>query len=258
MHAGPVQAMLQPPKGPEHDGMKQFLLLHGSWHGAWCWHKIVPRIQAAGHAAVAIDLPGRGRAAAVPALVSLGRMVDAAEAALPAQGKTVVVVHSRNGIVASALAERVPERIERTIYLASFMLPSGRRVLDYLPDRHAMMAGNVKISRLGMWDRLNPQVYREALYADCSDDDIALCRSLLVREPLRPALTKLKLTEARYGRVPRAYIRLTEDNAVSLPLQDRLLSESSVDRVETLKASHSAYFSQPDQLTQTILKLSAA
>ena len=38
-----------------------FLLIHGSWHGAWCWHKIVPRLQAEGHSAHAIDLPGRGR-----------------------------------------------------------------------------------------------------------------------------------------------------------------------------------------------------
>jgi len=235
--------------------MTQFLFLHGSWHGAWCWHKIVPRIQAAGHTARAIDLPGRGRAPALHALVSLKRMVDAAEAALAPEGKTVVVVHSRNGIVASSLAERAPERIERTIYLASYMLPAGRRVMDYLPDRASMMPGNVQINHLGLWDWLKPQAYREALYADCSSDDLALCRDLLVREPVRPALTRLKLTDGRYGRVPRAYIRLSEDNAVSLPLQDRLLAETPVERVETLRASHSAYFSQPDALTQTVLKL---
>lgn len=238
--------------------MKHFLFLHGSWHGAWCWHKILPRVQAAGHAAVAIDLPGRGRSPAVPAFVSLGRMVDAAQAALPRHGKAVLVVHSRNGIVASALAERVPDRIERTIYLASFMLPAQRRVLDYLPDRDSLMPGNIEISRVGLWDWLDPKVYRDALYADCHDDDIALSRSLLVREPIRPALTRLQLTDARYGRVPRAYIRLTQDRAVSLRLQDRLLSESATDRVESLAAGHSAYFSQPDALTHKILALADA
>jgi pimeloyl-ACP methyl ester carboxylesterase len=238
--------------------MTHFLFLHGSWHGAWCWHKVLPRIQAAGHRAVAIDLPGRGRAPATPAFVSLDRMVDAAQAALAPQGKTVVVVHSRNGIVASSLAERVPERIERTIYLASFMLPSGRRVLDYQPDRGSLVSGRVEVNRFQLWDWLKPEVYREALYADCSDADVALCRSLLVREPVRPALTRLKLSEGRHGRVPRAYIRLTEDQAVSLALQDRMLSESAVERVESIKASHSAYFSQPDLLAQTILGLARA
>lgn len=116
-----------------------FLFLHGSWHGAWCWHKVLPEMAMAGHCAVAVDLPGRGRNPAPPMMVGLSRMVDAAERALPCGAKTTVVVHGRNGIVASALAERVPDLIERTIYLASYMLPTGRGVLDYLPDRLAAM-----------------------------------------------------------------------------------------------------------------------
>ncbi len=235
--------------------MAQFLFLHGSWHGAWCWHKVLPRIQAAGHAATAIDLPGRGRSPAATYAVSLARMVRAAEAALAPHEKTTVVVHSRSGIVASSLAERVPDRIERTIYLASFMLPDGKRVLDYVPDRSSRLSGRVDINRLALWDWLQPQAYKEALYADCSEDDIALARALLVREPVRPALTRLSLTQASYGRVPRAYIRLTQDYAVSLPLQDRLLNETAVERVESLEASHSVYFSRPDALVATILKL---
>jgi pimeloyl-ACP methyl ester carboxylesterase len=232
-----------------------FLFLHGSWHGAWCWHKVLPRMEAAGHRAIAIDLPGRGRSPASPPTVGLDRMVRAAERALSADAKTTLVVHSRYGIVASSLAERAPERIARSIYLASFMLPSGKRVLDYVPDRHSRLAGKVDINRLALWDWLQPEAYREALYADCSADDIALARTLLVREPIRPALTRLKLTDQHYGRVPRAYIRLTQDYAVSLALQDQLLNETSVERVESLDASHSAYFSQPDKLVETILKL---
>lgn len=235
--------------------MAHFLFLHGSWHGAWCWHKVLPRIRAAGHAAIAIDLPGRGRAPAVSCTVSLARMVRAAEAGLAPRTQTTVVVHSRNGIVASSLAERVPDRIKRSIYLASFMLPSGKRVLDYLPDRPSLLNKHVDINRLALWDWLQPEIYRDALYADCSETDIALARALLVREPLRPALTRLKLTDARYGRVPRAYIRLTQDQAVSVSLQDRLLNETSVERVESIEASHSAYFSRPDALTSAILKL---
>ncbi len=236
--------------------MAHFLFLHGSWHAAWCWHKILPLIEAAGHSAVAIDLPGRGRAPAMSAFVGLETMVGAANAALAPTGKTIVVVHSRNGIVASSLAERAPDRIARTVYIAAFMLPSGRRVLDYAKDRFSMMPGNVKADRLTLSDRLDPKVYREALYADCSEQDVALCRALLVREPSRPALTRLKLSESRYGRVPRCYVRLTQDNAVSIQLQDRLLNETKVDRVESLDSSHSAYFSRPVELTQAILKLS--
>ncbi|MCB1609587.1 MAG: alpha/beta fold hydrolase [Xanthomonadales bacterium] len=235
--------------------MAQFLFLHGSWHGAWCWYKVLAQMAERGHQARAIDLPGRGRTPAAPALVGLKRMVDAAQNALFAEGKTTVVVHSRNGIVASALAERVPEAIARTIYLASFMLPNGRRVLDYLPDRDSLLPGNVQIGRIGLWDWLDPAIYQPALYADCAAEDISLARTLLVREPLRPALTRLRLSPARYGQVPRSYIRLSQDRAVSPALQDRLLADTAVDRVETLHGSHSVYFSQPQALSELIIDL---
>ena len=237
--------------------MARFLFLHGSWHGAWCWHKVLPHVRSAGHDAVAVDLPGRGRSPARPAFVSLARAVDAVEAHLVRDAKTTVVVHSRSGIVASMLAERAPERIARTIYLASFMLPAGRRVLDYLPDKGSLLTAHVSVNRLGLWDRLDPAIYREGLYADCSADDVALACALLTREPSRPALTRLALSEARYGQVPRAYIRLTQDRAVSPALQDRLLNETPVARVESIAASHSAYFSQPEVLAATVLKLAA-
>jgi pimeloyl-ACP methyl ester carboxylesterase len=185
-------------------------------------------------------------------------MVAAAKDALVPGAPNIVVAHSRNGVVASALAEAAPERVARTIYLASYMLPVGKRVLDYLPDRDSMMPGNVRVNRIALWDWLDPACYREALYADCSDDDIALARALLAREPVRPALARLRLSDERYGRTPRAYIRLTQDNAVSLALQDRFIAEAGADRVESIDASHSAYFSQPDELTRIILKLSEA
>lgn len=236
--------------------MAHYLLIHGSWHGAWCWHKVVPRLEAAGHAVTAIDLPGRGRAKRAAPLVGLDTMVRACAAALRSDMPNRVLVHSRYGIVASALAERAWQRIERSIYLASFMLPAGKRVASYLPDADSLLTPHITVNKLGLWDWLSPTIYREGLYADCDPADVELARALLVREPVRPTLNRLKLTEDRYGCVPRAYIRLTQDQAVSLRLQDTLIERTGADRVESIAASHSAYFSQPQALVDTVLKVS--
>jgi pimeloyl-ACP methyl ester carboxylesterase len=236
--------------------MKHFLLIHGSWHGAWCWYKVASRLAAHGTAA-AVNLPGRGRDPAAPHTVDLDRMVMAAEKHLPASEKTVIVVHSRYGIVASALAEKHPARVERVIYLASFMLPDGDSVAQWsMRDTDSLIPANMDLNMTEYWDWLRPEAYRETLYADCTDDDASLANALLCREPIRPAGEKLRLTPERYGSVPRAYIRLTEDRAVTLALQDMLIEASPPDRVESIAASHSAYFSQPDQLTETIVGLS--
>lgn len=236
--------------------MKNFLLIHGSWHGAWCWYKIAPRLEAEGHSISMVNLPARGTNPVRPIFVSLESMVKYTAELLPKDRKTTVVVHSRYGVLASRLAEVVPERIEQTIYLASFMLPAGKTAAGYFrSDKESLLPSAMEINKLAMWDWLKPEVYREALYHDCTDDDNMLGRLLLCKEPLRPAIARVKLTDDNFGRVPRAYIRLTEDRAVSLSLQDRLLNETHVDRVESIAASHSAYFSKPDELTRVILKL---
>ncbi|MGH1352614.1 MAG: alpha/beta fold hydrolase [Methyloligellaceae bacterium] len=237
--------------------MRHYILIHGSWHGAWCWYKIAPRLEAAGHSVSVPDLPGRGRSPARPAMVGLDRIVKSLEPLLAKDRKTTVVVHSRYGIVASRLAELFPDRIERTIYLASFMIPAGQAVVDYFrADTGSLLRPGFELNRLGMWDWLKPEVYHEGLYHDCDEDDNKLAHMLLCKEPFRPVLTKLKLTENRYGQVPRSYIRLTDDRAVTPWLQDKVLNETKVDRVESMAAGHSAYFSKPDELTDCILKLS--
>jgi len=238
-------------------GMTNYLLIHGSWHGAWCWHKVAPRLENEGHCVTAPDLPGRINMPGRPILIGLPTMIKSVVNILSTKEKTTLVVHSRYGVLASQLAENYPDRIERIIYLASYMLPNGKRAAEYFRrDKNSYLTSYVKICKSGMWDYLDPEIYKEGLYHDCNDDDNMLGKLLLGKEPLRPAIAKIQLSENRYGTIPKAYIRLTQDRAVSLSLQDRLINETPVDRVESIDASHSAYFSKPDELTQTILKLS--
>jgi pimeloyl-ACP methyl ester carboxylesterase len=235
--------------------MQRYMLIHGSWHGAWCWYKVAPRLQAFGEVVVP-NLPGRGRDPALPPMVTLGRMVRAVARHLDPRAPTTVVVHSRYGVLATALAEAYPDAVRRVIYLAAFMLPSGERVADrFASDTESFIRPHVEVSRLGAWDRLSPDAYVEGLYADCSRDDIALARSLLCREPSLPALARVRTTPDRGGRVPRAYIRLLQDRAVSPRLQDSLIDACRPERVASLDASHSAYFSRPDELVATIRTL---
>lgn len=234
--------------------MKRFLLLHGSWHGAWCWFKVAPLLAREGEVVVP-NLPGRGRDPAFKPTLTINRMVDHVARSLDAKTPTTVVVHSRNGIVATLLAERYPERVRRVIYLASYMLAPGQTARSaFAEDTDSYLRPFVEVNRLGVWDWLHPAAYREGLYADCDEADLALAGSLLCREPSLPAITPVRWTE-RAQVVPRAYLRLTQDRAVTPALQDRLIARTPPGRVESLAASHSAYFSRPAELASTIVKL---
>jgi len=237
--------------------MATFVLIHGSWHGAWCWYKIVPRLQAAGHKAVAPDLPAHGRDWREHKHVALDTYVDRICEILDAQGEPVILVaHSRGGMTVSQAAEERPDKISKLVYLAAFLIPNGQRVLEYgQQDNESLIRANLDVNPEEGWDMLRREAYRDALYADCSEEDISLCDKLLTPEPLRPTMTPLRLTEQRFGRLPRYYIELLRDRAVSAALQRRMYTQMPCEKVMAIDAGHSAYFSRPDELTRHLLSL---
>ncbi len=247
--------------------MSNYLLIHGSWHGAWCWYKITARLEAAGHTVIVPDMPSHGRDWTPPGQVTMQDYVDTITRILDAAAEPVVlVVHSRNGIVAAQAAEARPEKIRTLVYLASYLPPIGDTAplgqsrgegqWAHDPDSLLWAKQSVDINREAGWDMLQRRAFREALYADCLDDDVALAYALLTPEPRgpdSPTETPIRTTQENFGRIPRVYIELTQDRAVSWRAQKRMYEATPCARVLTIDASHSAYFSQPDQLAKHIL-----
>lgn len=121
--------------------MRTFILIHGSWHSAWNWHRVVPLIETAGHRAIAIDLPGMGRDKTPINEVRMADTVQRICSLIDEQaGKVVLVGHSKNGIMISQAAEFRPKRIEKLVYLAAYLVPDGRTQREYsLMDTQGML-----------------------------------------------------------------------------------------------------------------------
>lgn len=255
--------------------MATFLLLHGSFHAAWNWHRVLPLLEAAGHRGIAIDLPGHGRDRTPPRRVTLDACVDRVLDAL--DEPAILVAHSRNGIVISQAAERAPERVQGLAYLAAYLVPSGRAMIDYaLLDPQSLVVQNLerpvaprvlamlRHPILGWLARrllpaslqthmLARHAFREALYHDCPDDITELANVLLEPEPHWAGFTRLRLTPQRYGTVPKVYIECLQDRAVTLDLQRRMQRDTPCDRVISLDSGHSPFFSQPAALVAALL-----
>ena len=261
--------------------MATYVFLHGSFHAAWNWHRVVPLLEASGHRGIALDLPGHGRDRTPPSRVFLDTCVQHVLACIDQQSEPVVLVaHSRNGIVISQAAEQRPERVKGLIYLAAYLVPDGKSMMDFaLQDEHSLVAQNLEAgldrSRLltmtrifrHRWlqrlaARLLPQglqvhrlarhAYREALYHDCGDEITELANVLLEAEPNWAGFTPLKLSQARYGRVPKVYMECLQDRAVTLPLQRAMLRETPCDHVYSLDSGHSPFFLQPAELCRVL------
>jgi pimeloyl-ACP methyl ester carboxylesterase len=112
--------------------MKTFVLIHGSWHSAWNWHKVMPLLEQQGHKAIAIDLPGMGRDKTPIEKVTMQTSVDKICAVIDSiEGKVILVGHSKNGIMISQAAEYLSDKIEKLVYLAAYLIPNGKTQREY-------------------------------------------------------------------------------------------------------------------------------
>jgi pimeloyl-ACP methyl ester carboxylesterase len=233
--------------------MSTYVLIHGSWHGAWCWHKVIPRLQAAGHDVIAPDMPGHGRDWRPPGPITMRDYVNTITAVLDRACEPVVLVaHSRGGLA----AEERPKKIRTLIYLAALLLPSGNRLLDDWPDPDSILWPKVDFNEAEGWDMIQSDIYRQSIYHDCSDEDVALSYALLTPEPRgpnSPTNTPVVTTRENFGQIPRVYIELTQDKAISWPLQKRMYGATPCKSVLSIEAGHSAYFSKPEELARKIL-----
>jgi pimeloyl-ACP methyl ester carboxylesterase len=237
--------------------MSIYVLVHGSWHGAWCWYKIIPLLEQAGHTAIALDLPGHGRDWTAARDISLQSYVDSVCKILDAQSEPVILVgHSRGGIVISQTAEYRPEKIQTLVYLAAYLIPNGEAMLPTaLGDAESLITSNLVLNEADGYHMLKQEAFKAALYSDCSPEDVALANALLTPEPNAPVGTPLNLSEKNFGRVPRVYIETLQDKGVSPTLQKKMYTATPCQTVISMETSHSPFLSAPKKLVGHLTSL---
>lgn len=231
--------------------MATFILIHGSWHNAWNWHKVIPLLEKNGHQAIAIDLPGMGRDKTPIENVTLQTSVDKIIALIDSIDEKVILVgHSKNGILISQAAEYRPQKIEKLVYLAAYLIPNGKTQREYsMQDTEGVLKPYVTFYEETKSTTLQPAIYKEGLYHDCEDAITEMAKLLLSHEPFASAVTPLQLSDENYGIVPKVYIECTEDKAVTPFIQRKMYEETACDKVYSMATSHSPFFSRPEELT---------
>ena len=237
--------------------MKTFILIHGSWHSAWNWHKVVPLIEKAGHEAIAIDLPGMGRDKTPIQEVKMKTTVEKICQVIDSvPGKVILVGHSKNGIMISQAAEYRSDKIEKLVYLAAYLIPNGKTQKEYsMLDTGGWLRSYVTQHPETNSHTLQSTIFKEGLYHDCADEITDLAKVLLSNEPVESAITPLHLSEENFGRIPRFYIECTEDRAVTPFIQRKMHTETPCEKVYSLPTSHSPFFSKPKELVNILLNL---
>jgi len=234
--------------------MSNFLLVHGAWHGGWCWAKIASLLEAQGHQVMAPDLPGHGDDKTPTETVTLESYVDRICSILSTQKEPVVLAgHSMGGVVITQAAERCPDQIGALVYLCAFLPRNGESLLTWASqDRESMVNPKTTERRSERVLEFKREHLREAFYALCSEEDIALARSRIVDQALAPFRTPVMTTAERWGRIPRYYIECAQDCAITLQLQQEMQKHTPCRSVFSIDTDHSPFFSATDQLADVL------
>jgi pimeloyl-ACP methyl ester carboxylesterase len=245
-----------------HAQRETYILVHGAWHGAWCWKKVVPLLEAKGNTAIAVDLPGHGIDTTSVASVTFDDYVNkVVNEANRQSGQIILVGHSMAGVVIAQAAERLgPEKVSRLIFLDAFMPQNGESVLvladkagkahpSSLPPEQSLFA-NLVFSDDKKTSTLKTAAVKQLFYHDCSPADVTFAEKHLGSQPMVCLAAPVVVTEGRYGIIPKYYILCTQ--AKDLDKSD-VARNVPTQRLYKLESSHSPFFSMPEKLTEMLI-----
>lgn len=212
------------------------LLVHGAWHGSWCWDRLRAALGATGWSTRTVDLPSAGRDCGVhedaqAILDELGRI----------DGPVVVVAHSYGGIPVTLAAAKAAG-VARIVYLAAYQLDVDESLLGFhgapVPDEPAGL-------------RAVPDDPLSMFYGDVPDAEAREAAQRLVPQSTRSFGEPP--TQAGWHTVPSAYIVCEHDQA--LPPQDQEALATRSGEVHRLASSHSPFLSMPQELAALLARI---
>jgi pimeloyl-ACP methyl ester carboxylesterase len=226
-----------------------FVLVHGGFHGAWCWDPVRPKLSLP---SVAVDLPGRGTRPRTEEPVTIDQCVDAVLADADAAGlsKMVLVGHSMGGITITEVANRYPDRVAHLVYVAALVLPPGETVFDlYGFDQNPAEADPA-----GVMPLMDESTAHRAFAADLSPEAFSPAHAQCVPEPF--GLFAATVSGYDSG-VPATYIRCQRDGAVSVEVTDQMVERLRPGTVHDIDADHDIMLSQPDVVADLLNSVAA-
>jgi pimeloyl-ACP methyl ester carboxylesterase len=237
--------------------MSLFVLVHGSWHDGSHWADVAEHLEKLGHEVHYPTVAGHGTG--VSRDVNHDDCVASVTDYVESQNLTdfVLVGHSWGGSVIARVAERMPERVRRLVFLNAFVPENGSSVLDMAPPAYQELFPILAEQSGDNTVMLPFEVWRDAFVGDA---DLARAREtyeMLTPEPLTPTVEKLDLTVFySLTGIPRSYVLCNEDSALPPgdPKHGYLANARrlGVFRLVTLEGSHEVMFTNPSLLASKL------
>ncbi|MGV3625679.1 MAG: alpha/beta fold hydrolase [Archangium sp.] len=225
------------------NGTHGFVLVHGAWHGAWCWDAVLKKL---GTNAVAPTLTGLAeRARELKPDINMSTHVMDVVGACANFDRITLVGHSYGGLVITAAFDSLSEKIERLVYLDAFVPANGQTGFDLMKKEYGQHWREK--SKNGA---VPPMLSAKAM----GIDDVKLAKTVdakLTPHPLATFESKVQFDEANWKRTKKTYIRCARYAGFGPTAQRAKTLGFDVHEID---AGHDAMLSAPDALSARLLK----
>lgn len=235
-----------------------FVLVHGAFQDASGWDAVAEALSSKGHEVVAVDLPGRDATGDAARAVSLEAYIETVSGAVAAADDPVILVgHSFGGMTITAVADRMPEAIQRLIYVAAYVPQSGESMEtlalsdgdNQFTQETFVIAGDYSHAEILSSDQV--RVFAQ----DATPAQASALQASMLREPLAPIGTPVELSGAGPDADRIAYVRTLDDATVSTPLQTMMIQRAGIEVVRDIQSGHAPYLTQPEALAAILADL---
>ena len=239
-----------PESDPRSESQPLIVLIHGAWHGAWCWAALQSALDTRGIASIAIDLPGHGTST-LPFGDLHGDAQHVADVVNRLGRPVVLVGHSYGGAVITEAAHRVGQaRVEHLVYLAAFCPDAGESVMDLARHESGgpVDLGDAMIPVDGGLTVLDPTKAAPALYGDCDARAVAASLERLCPQPLATMIQPV--TDAAWRHIPGTYVVCTRDRSVHPGNQEYMAARCG--NIVRLATDHSPFLSMTNETADVL------
>jgi pimeloyl-ACP methyl ester carboxylesterase len=229
-----------------------FVLVHGAWHGGWCWRRVADRLRAAGHTVFTPTCTGLGdKAHLLSQDITLDTFTNDIAGVIEAEelNDVILVGHSFGGNPISGVAEKMPNRIKHLVYLDSLMVEPGKSPFDSLPAN--VVAARRKASQETSGGLSLPAPPPSAFgVPDGPDADWVKRR--LTPHPISTYESKLNIKGPVGNNLPRTYIHCTNPSYAALQASRDWMKQQQGWRWMEIATGHDAMVMAPDELAKML------
>src|SRR5664279_2003446 len=231
-----------------------YVLVHGAWQAPYVWTTVKEQLEKAGQKVVVVELPAHGDDYTSPANVSIDVYRDKViSAIMSTKQKVILVGHSLGGVVVTAVAEQIPGKIKKLIYIGAFIPANGQSLLDLASQDAQSLLGP---SLIPSADQLTLDVKHENITSIfCQDGSDAVKQLVLDNyrvEPAIPFTNKVTLTDANFGSVDKYYIHTLQDHAIGIDNQNKMADAAHITKTFAVNTGHSPFLTQPTEVTKLL------